>query len=40
MEHEVIVRNIQFAWEFLRAMAPALVLAGATYWVATWGEAR
>lgn len=40
MEHEVLIRNLQFAWEFFRAMAPALALAGVTYWVATWGEAR
>lgn len=40
MEHEVVIRNIQFAWDFFHAMAPALALAGVTYWVATWGEAR
>ena len=38
MEHETIVRNMQFAWEFFRAVGPAVVLGVATYWVTTWGE--
>jgi hypothetical protein len=38
MEHEVIIRQLQFAWEFFRAIGPALVLGVATYWVTTWGE--
>jgi hypothetical protein len=40
MEHEVIIRQLQFAWEFFRAIGPALALGVATYWVTTWGEAR
>ena len=40
MEHEQIVRQLQYAWEFARAMGPAFCLAGVTYWVTTWGEAR
>ena len=37
-QHEVIIRNIQFAWEFIRAVGPAIALGVATYWVTTWGE--
>jgi len=40
MEHEAIVRQLQFAWEFACAFGPAVVLGVATYWVTKWGEAR
>jgi hypothetical protein len=38
MEHEVLIRNLQFAWEAIRAIGPVAILAAATYWVTTWGE--
>jgi hypothetical protein len=38
MEHEQLLRNIQFAWEFIRAIGPVAILAAATFWVTSWGE--
>lgn len=38
MEHEQIVRQLQFAWEFIRAIGPVAILAAATFWVTSWGE--
>jgi hypothetical protein len=40
MEHEAIVRQLQFAWEFALAVSPAVVLAGVTMWVTSWGRAK
>jgi hypothetical protein len=40
MEHEVIVRQLQFAWEFACAFGPVFGLAGITWWVKSWGRAK
>ena len=38
MEHEIVIRQLQFAWEAIRAIGPVAILAGVTFWITTWGE--
>ena len=38
MEHDTIIRNLQFAWEAVKAFGPVAIFAALTYWITTWGE--
>ena len=38
MEHDTIIRNLQFAWEAFKALGPVMIFATATYWITTWGK--
>lgn len=38
MSHQETLWILQSCWEAVKALGPVAILAGATYWVTTWGD--
>ena len=38
MNHQETLWLLQSVWEAIKALGPVAILAGAAFWVSTWGE--